>query len=143
MGHVIRLFCTVPIRSVVLFQSQLFLRGFQAQPVGTNQLDILYDPTKPPITVDLITANQAETQQQIAEFLEAVSKVEESPTQKQIIDVLARTQSLIFIGAEDDGSDIFNHALNTILDVFGSNAEGLFHIDGEGFYEGNNLILRL
>lgn len=143
MGYAIRLFCTVPLSSLIPLQAQLLQRGFQVQPVGTNQLDIIFDREKMPLTVDLIEAHQQETQLQIADFLEDVSKLSDSPAQRKVIEVLARTQSLVIIGVVDDGSDAFKRTLDYVLDVVSYAADGLFQVDGEGFYEGGNLLLPL
>lgn len=143
MGYAIRLFCTVPFSTLVPLQAQMIQRGFQVQPVGTNQLDIFYDRNQPPITADLMDATLSETGQQIADFLEAVSDLDDSSEKTLVLDVLARTQALVIIGVSGDGSDAFNAALDNILDVVGNSAEGLFQVDGEGFYEGGSLILPL
>ncbi len=143
MGYAIRLFCTVPLSSLIPLQAQLLQRGFQVQPVGTNQLDIIFDREKMPLTVDLIEAHQQETQLQIADFLEDVSKLSDSPAQRKVIEVLAHTQSLVIIGVEEDGSDAFKRTLDYVLDVVSHAADGLFQVDGEGFYEGGNLLLPL
>ncbi len=143
MGYAIRLFCIVPLSTLVPLQAQMIQRGFRVQPVGTNQLDIFFDPNQPPITADLLDVTQSETGQQIADFLEAVSKLDDSPEKNRVLDVLSRTQALVIVGITEDRSDAFPAALDNILDVVSNSAEGLFQVDGEGFYEHGSLILPL
>jgi hypothetical protein len=140
MGYLIRLLTTSPLSSLVPVQAQLFQRGYRVTPAGTNQLDVWYDANFSPLTVELTDSNHATTRQEIMQFIEWVSRQSGEPAQGQVLDVLARTQAVLAIGVPDD-YDNTNDALNEIIDIVANAAEGLFQVDGEGFYDGNQLIL--
>ena len=141
MGYFIRLFATVPLSSLIPIQAQMLQRGFQVQPAGTNQLDIIFDANSPPLTVDLTDSNMQKTRDEIRSFLAEVSRVPDDSNKQKVLDVLARTQAVVFVGIPDELTDEFSDTLDNVLDGVANSADGLFHIDGEGFYEGSTLIL--
>ena len=142
MTYYVRLFTTSLLGSLVPLQAQMIQQGYHVKPVGTNQLDIVYRSDRHPLTADLTDSNNQTTRDDIAHFLDQVSRLTDEPDQDLVLDVLARTRSLIAVGVPDDyESD--DEALSDVLDIVANFSEGLFQVDGEGFYDGGRLILRL
>ena len=144
MSYFIRLFTPQLVPTLVPVQAQLIRHGFQVKPVATNQLDIFYHPHHPPFAIDLTDSNSPTTRQDIMGFIEAVSRLNiDPPNQTLVLDVLARTRALLAVGVPDGFSRQFDAALDILLEYVGDVAEGLFQVDGQGFYDGDTLILRL
>lgn len=143
MGYAIRLFATDSLSSLVPLHTTMIRQGFPVNPVGTNQLDIIYHRQYPPLTADLSGADAITTRSRIMRFIELVSRQPRSPDQQLVLDVLARTQALLTLGVPDTLTDEFAAALDNAVSIISSMAEGLFQVDGEGFYDGHTLILRI
>jgi hypothetical protein len=142
MGYTIRFFTTSPLSTLVPLQAQMTQADFDVQPVGTNQLDIFYDPDRAPITADLTDSTKSTTRDEIAGFIEAVSQ-EEGPGRERVLGVLSRSQSLVTIGVPDDLGRNGNDVLSLVLEIVASLGDGLFQVDGEGFYAEGELIFEL
>ncbi len=142
MGYTIRLFTQAPLGTLVPVQEPMIQRGYHVQPVGTNQIDIFYADGRGPLSVDLVDSGQEVTRRQIQTFLQRVSALSNEPDQGLVLDVLTRAQAIVMIGVPDD-YDPAAPALDDTLDIVSNAAEGLFQVDGEGFYDGPRLILPL
>jgi hypothetical protein len=142
MGYYIRLFTDTPLSTLVPVQAQMIQRGYQVQPAGTNQLDIRYAPGRDPLTIDLTDSGHQTTRNTIAGFLDALARLPSSPEQQEVLNFLPRTQAVVTVGVPDD-YDHSSGALDEIGDIVANAAAGLFQVDGEGFYDGSNLILAL
>jgi hypothetical protein len=142
MGYCIRLFTDTPLSTLVPVQAQMIQRGYQVQPAGTNQLDIRYDAARDPLTIDLTDSSQQTTREAVAEFLDAVARLPHSPEQQDVLNFLPQTQALVTVGVPDDYESA-SGALDEVGDIVSNAAAGLFQVDGEGFYDGSNLILAL
>lgn len=140
MGYVIRLFSTSPLSTLIPLQAQMIQRGFQAQPVGTNQLDIFYEPQSNPLVVDLTDSTDAKTKQDLTDYLDAITQLSPSDAQGHILTVLSGTQALVLIGVPDDYDDS-SGTLNHIIEIISESADGVFHVEGDGFYEGDTFLL--
>lgn len=142
MGYYIRLFTDTPLSTLVPVQAQMIQRGYQVQPAGTNQLDIRYNAGRDAITIDLTDSAHQTTRNTIAGFLDAIARLPRSPEQQDVLDYLPRTQAVVTVGVPDD-YDTSSGALDEVGDIVANAADGLFQVDGEGFYDGSNLILAL
>ena len=142
MAYYIRLFTDTPLSTLVPVQAQMIQRGYQVQPAGTNQLDIRYDAGRDPISVDLTDSTHQITREAVAEFLDAVARLPSSPEQQDVLNFLPRTQAVVLVGVPND-YDTASGALDEVGDIVANAAPGLFQVDGEGFYDGSNLILAL
>ena len=143
MGYLIRFFTTSPLMSMIPIQAQMYQAGFEVQPAGTNALDIYYDPNYPPLTADLAESTKEDAKADIMAFIEAVTDYSDHPAQRKVLNVLSRTQAIIAIGIPNDFPDSHQGSLNELLALVADMAEGLFHVEGEGFYDGANLIFEL
>ncbi len=142
MGYTIRYFTTSPLGSLIPVQAQMIQAEFEVHPAGTNQLDIFYHPDRGPLTVDLTDSTQATTQREIAQFIEAVTE-RGGPERDTVLSVLVQTQALVAIGVPDGLQEVNADALPIVLEIIANLGDGLFHVQGEGFYAGNNLIFEL
>jgi hypothetical protein len=143
MGYYIRLFATDPLDSLVLLHTQVQQKGLPTSPVGRNQLDIRFHAQRPPISADLTDSRMLTTRQQVLSFIEEVSRLRHEPDQHLVLNVLARTQALVTVGVPDGLTAEFAWALDCVLTGVSRLAEGLFQVDGAGFYDGPTLILRI
>jgi hypothetical protein len=142
MSYLIRLFATSSVSSLVPVQNALIQMGYQVQPAGTNQLDVYYDSNRSSLSVDLTHSTDPATLEDIMDFIERVAQATGEPEQSRVLDNLARAQSVVAIGVPDD-YDNNAAALNDTIDVVVQSADGLFQVDGDGFYDGSQLILPL
>lgn len=143
MGYLIRFFTTSPLMSMIPIQAQMYQAGFMVKPAGTNALDIYYDNNFSPLTADLAEALKEDAKSDIAAFIEAVSEYSDHPAQNMILNTLTHTQAIIAIGIPDDFPDSHQDSLNDLLMLVADLAEGLFHVESEGFYDGAELIFEL
>lgn len=142
MGYTIRYFTTSPLGSLVPLQAQMIQAEFEVHPAGTNQLDIFYHPDRGPFTVDLTDSTHLATQREIASFIEAVTERGGSK-RDTVLSVLVQTRALVVIGVPDDLHEVNADALSITLEIIANLGDGLFHVQGEGFYAGNDLIFEL
>lgn len=143
MGYLIRFFTTSPLMSMIPIQAQMYQAGFEVQPAGTNALDIYYAPNHPPLTADLAESTKDDAKADIMAFIEAVSEYSDHPAQNTVLNVLSRTQAIIAIGIPDNFPEGQQESLNDLLALVADMAVGLFHVEGEGFYDGPELIFEL
>jgi hypothetical protein len=140
MSYAIRLFATVPFRTLNAVQAHLLRQGLTVTPVGTNQLDISLGATLA-LTLDLIDATNPTTQQDVIAFIDRVSRLPDSEFKEFVLSTLAHTQAIAVIGVPEHLRDADQDILNRVIDAVA--ADGLFHVEGEGFYNGSTLILRI
>lgn len=143
MSYYIRLFATDPLGSLLPVQAQIIQRGVPVKPVGTNQLDIIYHNIYTPLTLDLTDSRNDTTRQDLLSFLEVITRLPNQPNKQWVLDVLARTQALVAIGVPDDFPTDYAGMLDWLLDDVRHAVDGLTQVDGDGFYDGNTLILRI
>jgi hypothetical protein len=103
--------------------------------------EVHYDDEYAPIEVERYTpATDGIFEQEIAAFRTLVDE-SESPNRDKVIDVLELTRQIVGFRVREDADDAvygpLNAAMNAVLSVLG----GLSHADGEGFYDGDDLIL--
>ena len=142
MSYYIRLFTTSPLSTLIPLQAQMIQRGYQVNPVGTNQLEVFYDPACQPLRVELTDSTNTTTQQEIAAVLDAVSQLPGDPNQHRVLDVLARTLAVVAVGVPDD-YHYDSGVLDDLTGIIANAGDGLFQADGDGFYDQGQLILEL
>ncbi|HLA44395.1 MAG TPA: hypothetical protein VJZ27_13210 [Aggregatilineales bacterium] len=142
MGYYIRFFTTQPLGTLVPVHAQMHQRGYQVNPAGTNQLDVIYDSKREPVQIDMSDSTSPTTREDVRAFIDVVSRVSGEPEQARVLDVLARTQAVIAVGVPDD-YDEQSGTVFDVIEIIANAAVGLFQVDGEGFYDGAQLILRL
>ena len=158
MGYYVRCFCkssTVPTLHDALGQvakkhPQLQVGAGNGQAPDLRDPDwisafILYKPGKQPLEVEINRRNgptRELVEDEIQEFTEFLEEVPDESAKQRVIDHLDRTQFIVASRLEtadidDDGYD----ANGTFLRYFVDHAQGMIQADGEGFYEGENLVV--
>ena len=138
--YYIRFFTVSPLYSIIPLQAQMAQAGYKVTPAGTNQLEIAYSHDFSPFTVELTDSGNNMTKQEVADFLAAVQDSEDEG-RETVLNLLTQTQAIIAIGVPKDLGD--SKSLDMIVDIISDMGEGLYHVEGEGFYQGNDLILQL
>ena len=109
-----------------------------------QQAAVQYRPGKRPFLVEVSTVDQPEAQEELEEFIELLDDVLDTPAKDK---VLAHLNKTTFVVAnqistsdfEDDGFD----AVGEFMRFFVEHNGGMIQADGEGFYEGERLLLPL
>lgn len=136
--YTIRFFTVSPLFSIIPLQAQMIQQGFRVQPGGTNRLDIAYTAERTPFIAELTDSTSDTTKDEVAEFIEAVQAVDD-PGRETVLNLLTQTKAIIAVGVPTDfaGGDV----LDRILDIVAEMGDGLFHVEGEGFYQNGELIV--
>lgn len=142
MAYYVRLFATSPLKSLLPIQAHILEAGYAVKPLNTRRLNVEYHQGHDPLTLDLTDSNHYITREEILSFLELVSRLAANPERYLVLNALARTQALVAIGVADD-YDEDAAALDTLVTSVAYSAEGLFQVDGQGFYDGHELILKV
>jgi hypothetical protein len=115
--------------------------GLRAEASGAGQAEIHYKKGRSPILAELWT--QADANEEIDEFVEALEDVPESSAKKHVVNHLGRTTTVVALrlsnDIDDDGYEMAGLYFAYLVDRAGA----LIQADGEGFYDGEELILEL
>jgi hypothetical protein len=103
--------------------------------------DVLYKPDRSPIVAEASTDDLV--REEVDEFVESVQGVNESPETQKVLDHLRRTAAIVAVQLLGDIDDDGYNAAGTFLTYFVQHCGGLVQADGEGFYEGERLIVEL
>lgn len=143
MSYYIRRFSPHPMQTLIPVQAWVVRSGVQVAPAGTNELNVIYSPAHPPLTIDLTDSRNSITQQDLLSFLMAVSRLPDHPNKTLVLSILARTQALVAVGVPDGFPPEFDEILDIITYSIATETPGLFQVDGDGFYDGDDLILKM
>jgi hypothetical protein len=81
--------------------------------------------------------------EEVGEFIEAVDDLDDSPETQRVRDHLKQTKAVVALQLFADLDDDGYRAARTFLTYFVERCGGLVYADGEGFYEGDELIVGL
>jgi hypothetical protein len=81
--------------------------------------------------------------EEVAEFVEFLEDVEESPERQALLDHLKRAKAVVAAQLPRDIDDNGYAAVQTFLTYFVKHRGALVQADGEGFYKSNLLIVEL
>ena len=89
-------------------------------------------------------ARVADVRDEVQEFIEFVEDTDDSGARERVLKHLRSTKFVIACqlptsDIEDDGYD----ANDTLLSYFEKHCGGMIQADGEGFYDGNSLVVKL
>lgn len=161
MGHFMRAFCTqptVPPLGAVMDWTRKKGCPVQIDPEAvadgpavtdwlTGQVPILYKQGKKPFLVEVNRKGDthAPCEEEIAEFIEALEGAEESPAKTKVIQHIQSTQ--FTVACQLLTSDLDNDGLNAagwfMAYFVETNCGGMIQADGEGFYIGRELVVKL
>lgn len=151
MSYYLRAFCTsaeLPSPSEVL--AWVGSQGIQVEvedlPDDWNcdDIPITYKPDKQPFLLELNVRSGQDSlcEEEIEEFIELLDDVEDSKKRKRVLEHLQATEfvaacQLLTSDLDDDGYD----AAGTVMHYFVEHCGGMVQADGEGFYDGENLLI--
>lgn len=158
MGYYVRCFCTGTRVPTLREALAAVARDYPQLEVGSGSAPVdldtpawrsallRYKSGKAPIDVDLNRVDGEDTMpaDEIAEFIEMVEAEDESTAQKQVLDHLRKTT--FTVACQLPTSDIDDDGYNAnalFLQHFVDHCAGMIQADGEGFYEGDRVVLQL
>ena len=159
MGNYVRVFCTegepVPLRPVLAYLAEhgapIALDSTGNAPDldddSWEQADIIYENNKAPIVLEIsreVAQGGSFVREEIEEFRELLRESLNIWNRVRVARHLRKTRFIV--AARLPTSDIDNdgyEALGHLLNYFVDNNGGMVQADGEGFYRGRKLILRL
>lgn len=109
-----------------------------------EQAAIGYRQGKTPFLTEVNHSSDPDARQEIAEFAESVEDVPDTSQRRRVLDHLERT--IFIVGNQIPTSDFEDdgyHAVGEFMRFFLEHNGGMIQADGEGFYEGEQLILPL
>ncbi|OGH80330.1 MAG: hypothetical protein A3I29_04600 [Candidatus Magasanikbacteria bacterium RIFCSPLOWO2_02_FULL_44_11] len=159
MAYYIRAFCTSndlpPLNAVVDYiQNQGVTVNIHedfkdGDPASKNweEVGLVYKKDKLPFLVEVNRddgSNNCLYREEINEFKMLLQEINDSPEKKKILEHLSNSKYIIAsqIPTADFDDDGYN-ANGFFLEYFVKNCGGMIQADGEGFYEGHNLIVEL
>ena len=161
MGYFVRAFCTTgeaPAISRVLDFATKLGSTVRLDPDVTaldladptwDQVGVLYKDGKLPILVEVDRDGSGDNddsllKEEIEEFLEFVAEAPDNASRRKVEAHLRATKFIVAaqLATSDIDDDGYN-ALGNLLGYFVERNGGLIQADGEGFYEGETLIVAL
>jgi hypothetical protein len=138
MSYYLRAFCAAPAR---LPDEVAELLGLPAAPPGADQAEIHYKDGRSPLLAEVWRGHEA--REEVDAFLEMLEDLAESAAKRRVADHLQRTRDVVALrlpgDIDDDGYEVAGSYFAYLVD----RCEGLIQADGEGFYDGEELILKL
>jgi hypothetical protein len=149
MGYYLRVFCTsekLPaLRDVFGWSAS---EGIELQAPSADldardwdQAEIIYKADKQPFVAERNTDELL--REEVEEFIEFLEDVDDSPERDRVINHLRQSRAVVATQLLGDIDDDGYTAVGTFLSFFADHAGGLIQADGEGFYEGDRLIVEL
>lgn len=108
---------------------------------GWEQAEIVYKSDRQPFVAELNTGELL--REELEEFFEFLEDVADSPEKQKVLDHLEQSKAVVAAQLLGDVDDDGYTAAGTFLTYFVEHAGGLIQADGEGFYEGDRLIVEV
>ena len=157
MGYYLRVFCRaedLPPLGRVLYWAAA--QGVSLEPenepdrrdldsAGWPGAEIRYKHDKRPLVVDVTRAaeNRLLLSEEVEEFIELLKDVDESAQKSKVLAHLRESRAVVSVQLLSDIDDDGYHAVGVFLSFFVEQCGGMIHADGEGFYEGDRIIVEL
>jgi hypothetical protein len=147
MGYCLRAFCTSadvpPLRTVFDWAEMQGVRldapSADLETTAWEQAELLYKAGKSSIVAE---ANRDDlVREEVEEFTELLEDVDDSPEKQKVLDHLEQSKAVVAAQLLGDIDDDGYTAAGTFLTYFVEHCGGLIQADGEGFYEGEKLIV--
>jgi len=104
--------------------------------------ELLYDEEALPVDIErYLPATDGLFEEDIQEFRASVEGMEEGSARDRILELFQTTRQIISFRVPDEADDTVFGPLNAAMDALYQYVGGLIHAEGEGFYEGTDLIL--
>jgi hypothetical protein len=111
---------------------------------GWRGAEIRYKHGKRPLVVDVSRAADSRLllSEEVEEFIEDLTEVEESAEKIRLLAHLRDSRAIVSVQLLSDIDDDGYDAVGVFLGCFVEHCDGI-HADGEGFYEGDRIIVEL
>jgi hypothetical protein len=147
MAYFLRAFCTSPdlpeLRDVLDWaESQGIDLSIAAPDLDVrdwHQIEVVYKSERQPFVVEADTGEMVE--EEVEEFIELLDEAEDSPAKEMVAAHLQNTRTVVAAQLLADVDDDGYAAVGVFLQYFVERYGGLIQADGEGFYEGDQLIV--
>jgi len=154
MGYYVRAFCTSRTVPTLTEVENALRRTLPAVRFDTDDAkdsadwrnaEFYYSEARKPIVVE-INVNDGPESLVVAErqeFIEEIRDLDDSGAKARVIDHLRRANYIVLCQLLGDIDESGFEANGQLLDFFVENHGGLIQADGEGFYEGTDLVVEL
>jgi hypothetical protein len=153
MAYWMRVFCTEgappPLEDVFAWTAargqHLRLReGAEHLPDSWSHAAIEYRDGKLPFLTEITWVEDLQGRKEVEEFIELIAETADSPERQRALEHLKRTRFILAneiptSDFDDQGFDAVGEFMRFFVDRNG----GMIQADGEGFYEGDQLVVRL
>jgi hypothetical protein len=149
MGYYLRAFCTssdIPSLRTVLEWAEgqgvrLEVPSAVLDAPEWRQAEVVYKSDRQPFVAETDAGELL--RDEVEEFVELLEEVEESPARQKVLEHLEQSKAVVAAQLLGDVDDDGYAAAGTFLNYFVEHCGGLVQADGEGFYEGDRIILDL
>ena len=110
-----------------------------------SEAEVVYKAGKQPLLVDVSRASSGDEllSDEVEEFVEFLEDVDDSPGKQKVLAHLADSRAVVGLQLLGDVDDDGYNAAGTFLCFFVEHCGAMIQGDGEGFYEGDRVILEL
>jgi hypothetical protein len=103
--------------------------------------ELLYDEEEAPVDIErYLPATDGLFEEDLNDIRATVEQCE-GPGVPQVMDALEECRQIVAFRVPDDADDTVWGPLNAAMDAVTGSIGGIAHADGEGFYEGQDLVL--
>jgi hypothetical protein len=149
MGYYLRVFCMSPeipsLRAVFEWAEVRDVRldapSADVDAPSWRQAEVVYKTGRQPFVAET-DADQL-LREEVEEFVEFLEDVDDSSEKQKVLDHLEQSKAVVSTQLLGDVDDDGYAAAGTFLTFFVEHCGGLIQADGEGFYDGNRLIVEL
>lgn len=149
MAYYLRAFCTsddIPALRVVFDWAagqgvQLEAPAADLDAQRWEQAEVIYKPDRQPFIAERNTGDLL--REEVEEFAEFLEEADNSPEKQAVLDHLERSKAVVAAQLLGDIDDDGYNAVGAFLTYYVERCGGLIQADGEGFYEGERLIVEL
>jgi hypothetical protein len=154
MGYYVRAFCTSRTVPTLTEVENALRRTLPAVRFDTDDArdsadwrnaELYYSEARGPIVLE-VNVNHGPDSLVLAErqeFIEEVSNLDDSEAKARVVDHLRSVNYVVLCQLLGDIDESGFEANGELLDFFVENYGGLIQADGEGFYEGTDLVVEL
>ncbi len=158
MPYHVRAFCTSPnVPTLTQVFEYAESQGVSLSPDETHgktdvntsdwsEVEISYKPDKRPLVAECNRDDGSDdclARVEPQEFIQEIGSPGLSFSRRRVIKHLEATNFIITVQLFSDIDDDGYEANGTFLNYFVEHCDGMIHADGEGFYDGNKLILEI
>jgi hypothetical protein len=154
VAYLLRAFCTAraipPLDEVLAWVASehgiVLHRRQPADSAAWEHAEITYGAGSLPLLAEVSVVGDREglAREEIEEFVDALSDAPASREKERVISHLRATQAVVAVQVPtSDGEDGGSDAATAFLAFFAERRRGLIQADGEGFYDGGELIVEL